>query len=184
MASETAPAAAPLRVILSYAVPVTGAVLVSSWSALVAIFRFCMNVVVAVVQPLLAILQVLFAPTLFLLSPLVHVARVVWDITIRKPYALVGVAAAELYDIWVFVGVALTFGILLGWISRIVARAAIQTFLGTHSASSTRENDTLSPISPSAVDRAPRKGVAQPLMGRASGADVGPGARKEWRRVR
>jgi hypothetical protein len=99
MASETAPAAAPLRVILSYAVPVTGAILVSSWSALVAIFRFCLNVVVAVVQPLLAILQVLFAPILFLLSPLVHVARVVWDVTLCKPYALIGVAAAELYDI-------------------------------------------------------------------------------------
>jgi hypothetical protein len=150
-------------------------VTVTSWTARAA---------VAVLHPLLALAHTCLAPVLFLIAPLAHAARLLWAAAFRQPYALLHAAGTELYGVWVFVGVALTLGVLLGLATRSIARGATHVFLAL---GPDRALSAMAPVAagePVEPARRWRGAAPPPLARQASGASPSQATRREWRRMR
>jgi hypothetical protein len=173
----------PLQVFLSYAIPATRKALSSLWIALTIATRLVAKITVAATRPLLTVVRVLLAPFLFLLSPIIYAAQITLDVLFWKPYAIISTAGSELSDVWVFVGVALAFGILFGFATRILARGLIQRFIDLQPNRTSTAIGSTWPA-PTETARPTKKGNAETLLGRAAGAERVKGRRKEWRRVR
>lgn len=92
------------------------------------------NAVVTVAHPILWALllagRVVLAPVLWLLAPVFFALKVAFEVTIRRPFNIVARIGEELQDVWVFCGIAVLVGALLGLGARGVARILAQAVVG------------------------------------------------------
>jgi hypothetical protein len=170
----------PLQVILSYAVPAIRHVGVTIWSMVKLLSRILVVSTATTTRPVVALMHVLLAPLLFLLSPLVFTARLFTDILVIRPYVLLSHVGDQLYDAWVFVGVAVLLGAVVGLSIRFFARTIIRLTLRAYSKApeprSVRSHDLDS-------DHSLKTSVAKKETKDGS-RDAERARRCEWRRVR
>jgi hypothetical protein len=148
-----------------------GQVIVRSlWLALAIVLYILVN-------PLVALVRLLLVPVLFIISPFVYIIRLTLDILVFKPYGLVRALSEQLYDVWVFLGIALVFGIALGILLRTCARGMTSAFLRLKSPAPVQNIDARPPEAVKTSANGPR------FAERRHGGHGGTSKRREWRRV-
>jgi hypothetical protein len=180
---DASPPPAQAAILLIY--PLLKAIAWVTYSVVVVCLRLLGHSLFAVGRPLLALVNVVLAPIAFLLSPITFSARVLTDAFVLRPYSLASAIGEELYEVWVFVGVAIVIGIILGLVVRFVAQGAVRVILRLH------------PVGPRSHDGPASSAEAQPppiedtttstqLSNTPLGTRLGrvqKGRRQEWRRL-
>ncbi|KAI0709950.1 hypothetical protein C8Q76DRAFT_740526 [Earliella scabrosa] len=81
---------------------------------------------IGVLLSLLAPISFLYSPVAYLLAPVFVLTRVLLDVFVFTPYAIVVSVAHNLYPIYVFVGSAVLCAIVLGFFARAVSTGIVR----------------------------------------------------------
>lgn len=152
--------------------------LLGAGQVIVRSLRLALTIVLYIlVNPFVVLLRLLVAPVLFMISPFIYIIRLTFDILVFKPYGLVRALSEQLYDVWVFLGIALVFGIALGILLRTCARGMTIAFLNLKSPAPVQSTVAQLPEAIKTSANGPR------LTERRHGGHGGTSKRREWRRV-
>jgi hypothetical protein len=182
MSSPDTPPSAQAAIVLLY--PLLKGALFSTYHALATCIRIFGLLLLAIGRPIFAVVRTILAPVLFLLSPFTFAAQLMVDITLRKPYSLASAVGEELYELWVFVGVCVLVGILVGFVARSTSQGIIRLVRRVHAAayeSGSAPTLVVEARPPVTEERVPtRTGNVAPAKSMRSGKSR---RHQEWRRV-
>jgi hypothetical protein len=94
----------------------------ATYTAVTFICRNALGVSIFVYSVVYAIAATLTGPILFLLAPVLHMLELLMAALVLRPYRVAISVTEELYDLWVFVGVALLIGAIIGLVARVIAK--------------------------------------------------------------
>ncbi|RPD61053.1 hypothetical protein L226DRAFT_612780 [Lentinus tigrinus ALCF2SS1-7] len=85
---------------------------------------------VAVALTLLAPVSLLYGPIAYIFAPVIVLSRVLLDVFVLTPYAIITSVARNVYPIYVFVGSAVICALVLGMLARVVSAGLQKVLFG------------------------------------------------------
>lgn len=149
--------------------------------------QFAAAVLASSIKPIVSVTLIvgraLLAPVLFFLAPVLFAGGVVFDGAVRKPYRFAVQTGEELREVWVFIGVALLCGGIIGLGARAAAQGVAGALVGLQAESTKKVEDARAAEGAVRLERLDSVGGGSGVRTRARRGG-GKGKRKgEWRGV-